>query len=888
MGTQTARFSLSKLSVWATLAGSICVAAQNLAPAHNTAERHAGALPNSCVIRTGASEKISALLETVQDHPTAGAYNTLGALYAEANRVTCATAAFEISLKLENRNWEAHYNLALALLQKGDRSRAERELRTALQQKPDSVSSHFALGTLFERVGRLGQAEEEFRSALKIDPHFAAGALKLSQVLISEGKPEAAVACLEEAAKQAPPDQTEPVLAALSLAYAENGDMERALTTLRNLVASQPDSADAHFNLALFYAKRNQAGDQEAAVSEFRAALQLDASMDVARIALGRMLISVEKYSDAVPVLLEYNHRRPKDAQGFDALGVAYQGLKKSDTALNALQRAATLDPKNAAIRFHLGMDLANTGKTDAAIVQLQAAERLSPSDLETHKQLALLLEKAGDKERARSERNTLAALKSNSDKENAIARFNQQASQDLSGGNAKAAAESYKKALLLNPRDPKLHFNLSLAWDRLGDFVSERQELERTLKLDPNLAVAQNQLGLLALRSGQHAEAELRFKKALAIDSKFAEAQSDLGVLYSHEGRNSEAAALFQQAIKNDLKYTKAYVNFGLLLAQQGALAEAEQQFRTAIGVDSNYPDAYAALGMLQAKTGRGAEAVKNFQKAVALEPASAQAHLNLGIALVDQFDRSAGFKEFSEAARLDPNLAAAHYNLGRFFFETGKYEDAGKELETAIRLQPDYANALYFLALTAKQENQPERSTELLQRVVAIQPDNADAQYLLGQNLEHSGDNSAAIQHWRAAVQADPNHSQALYNLAKSLNKIHDPEAKQYQDRFDALQKSQQIADRVSELGNFALEAANAQNWPQAVEQMNEAIQLCGQCPQSAHLHKNLGMFYGRTGNIGEAEKELRTALQLAPNDADAQNALAMLEHTHEEQAK
>jgi Flp pilus assembly protein TadD len=67
-----------------------------------------------------------------------------------------------------------------------------------------------------------------------------------------------------------------------------------------------------------------------------------------------------------------------------------------------------------------------------------------------------------------------------------------------------------------------------------------------------------------------------------------------------------------------------------------------------------------------------------------------------------------------------------------------------------------------------------------------------------------------------------------------------------------------------------------------------MNEAIQLCGNCPQSAHLHKNLGLFYERTGNIGEAKKELRTALQLAPNDAEAQNALTMLERAPEEQVK
>ena len=130
-----------------------------------------------------------------------------------------------------------------------------RELQTAIQQKPDSVSSHFALGSVFEDEKKWGNAEEQFRSALKIDPHFAPGAIKLSEVLITEGKPQAAVACLEDAVKQAPPDQAEPVQAALGIAYAENGEMEKALATLKDLVAAQPDSADAHFTLGLLYAR---------------------------------------------------------------------------------------------------------------------------------------------------------------------------------------------------------------------------------------------------------------------------------------------------------------------------------------------------------------------------------------------------------------------------------------------------------------------------------------------------------------------------------------------------------------------------------------------------------------------------------------------------------
>ena len=167
--------------------------------------------------------------------------------------------------------------------------------------------------------------------------------------------------------------------------------------------------------------------------------------------------------------------------------------------------------------------------------------------------ELSLLFERAGDKERARAEKAQVNALKSSGDKEVAIAKFYQEATRYLSAGDAKAAAESYRKALQLNPRDAKLHYNLSLALDKLGDLPSEGEELERTIQLDPNLAVAQNQLGLLALRRGQQTEAERRFKQALAIDPRFAEAQSNLGVLYSQQGKNAEAASLFQQAIKND-----------------------------------------------------------------------------------------------------------------------------------------------------------------------------------------------------------------------------------------------------------------------------------------------------------------------------------------------
>lgn len=552
-------------------------------------------------------------------------------------------------------------------------------------------------------------------------------------------------------------------------------------------------------------------------------------------------------------------------------------------SALRTLQNSPTASAYNS-----LGILYYESNRLACAIPAFEASLQLQHQNWEAHYYLAQALLRKGDETRADREMETaraqggaamLAALKADIEKESAISKLVSAANQNLASGKASAAADNYRKAIELNSRDPKLHYNLSVALDKLDNSASEKRELEMAAGLDPDIAVVQNRLGWLALRNGEQAEAKLRFEKALAIDPKFAEAQNNLGVLYSQQGKNADAISLFQQAIGNDPSYAPAYLSYGLLLEKQGSLAEAEQQFRSAIKVDSSYADAFSAFGMLQRKNGRSAEAVETLRHALALDSGSAQNHLNLGVVLEDLVDRPNAFREFSEAARLDPNLSAAHYNLGRFFFESGAYNDAERELQTALRLQPDNAGALFYLGATAAQQGHLERSTELLKKAVTLQPNNADAQYLLGQNFEHVGDYPGAIEHWKAAVETRPDFSQALFSLAKALRKIHDPDAKKYQDRFDAVLKNEQIADRVTELGNVALQSADAQKWPQALAQMNEAIELCGGCPQSAHLHKNLGLFYVRMGKTAEAVHELQTALALEPTDSDAKEALAKL---------
>jgi tetratricopeptide (TPR) repeat protein len=319
--------------------------------------------------------------------------------------------------------------------------------------------------------------------------------------------------------------------------------------------------------------------------------------------------------------------------------------------------------------------------------------------------------------------------------------------------------------------------------------------------------------------------------------------------------------------------------VNLALALIKQKGIVEAESDLLATIQQSPNDAQAYMALGVVRNKAGKNADAIAAFRRAVELQPDSSDAHLNLGMALVLQFDRKDGLSELREAVRLSPDSAAAHLSLGHFYFETAQYDDARKELEIATRLQPTLEDGFYFWALTERQTNNFKAAAELLRKAIRLNPNNAATQILLGQNLEKLGRTAEAIEHWKQALRIDPNQSQALYNLARSLSRAHDPEAQRYQNRLLELENREQLTDEVELLRSFALQAGKAENWPQAVEQLQQALQLCGDCKEAAVLHKNLAFFYEQTGKLTEAEVELEKTLALDPQDTKAQQGLAQL---------
>ncbi|QNI31884.1 tetratricopeptide repeat protein [Alloacidobacterium dinghuense] len=830
------------------------------------------AVPLSAIAQQNAACKgPSELEQATATHPSAAAYDALGAYFAGHHQLPCAINTFESAVRLEPNSWEGHYDLGIALLSNRDPKRAAKELQTASSLQPSSPKILLPLGVTLSELGQQDAAIEAFRTILRQDPQSIPAIDGLTKALIAQKRYTAAIVEL----KAAPADEV--LQLNLAIAYSKNGNIDEALQILSAIVKEHPEYAQAHSNLGIVYTQQKRFSE---AAREFETALKLDPADDSVRLSYVKSLTALLQYDKAEPLIHEYLQKHPRDFEAVYFNGVVERGLGNYAEAERSFRQAVALNPNHAEAHYNLGFVLARQGKPAEARPELEKALQLNPESSEARFQLASVLRTLGQQDQAHEELNVLQQEKAASVKQDVAAVSASQANQDLQSGDPQKAVALYRASLANDPKNARTYYDLALALDRLSDYSAEQDALEKAQALDATLAPVHNQLGFLDLQAGHAQDAERQFKAAISLDPQYAEAQNNLGVLYGQVGKDADAEKMFRLATENNPQYGQAFANLGLILAGQGHLSEAESALSKAVQLDPKNAGALSVYGMVLVRLNRGAESLPIFRKVVELDPNSAGAHLNLGIALADRFDLKGALAEFSEAVRLDPNNAAAHYNKGRVLLDLQRNDEAKPELEAAVQLDPNQAESWYLLGLISRQADQTDEAIGQFEKAVAAKPDYAEAYFKLGQELQRKGDSAGAIKQWRKAIEIRPQYNEALYNLARLLKKSNPDEAARLEARFETLQAQEHITDRASTLGNFALASADAHDWPQAISQLKQALSVCSDCSALPLLHKDLGLIYCRAGDYQNCRTELLAAQRLTPKDDDILQALNVLD--------
>ena len=141
-----------------------------------------------------------------------------------------------------------------------------------------------------------------------------------------------------------------------------------------------------------------------------------------------------------------------------------------------------------------------------------------------------------------------------------------------------KEGADSFTRALQLDPKLAIARINLGIALFNVPDVAGAQREAEKALALSPNAPQPYYILGLIAKAQNRTDEAIAAFARVLKIDPRDVGANVNIGQLYATARNYTEAVKAFRTALEADPYNMTALYNLGLALTRSNQRAEGQQ----------------------------------------------------------------------------------------------------------------------------------------------------------------------------------------------------------------------------------------------------------------------------------------------------------------------
>jgi tetratricopeptide (TPR) repeat protein len=210
----------------------------------------------------------------------------------------------------------------------------------------------------------------------------------------------------------------------------------------------------------------------------------------------------------------------------------------------------------------------------------------------------------------------------------------------------------------------------------RLAD--AERLYVE-VLHLAPGDANALHLTGVVAMQTGDLPRALVLMDRALAINPQMAGAHYNRGVVLRGLERPADAIASFEAAIALKPDYAEAFSGRGAALHDLHRLTEADESLARAIALNPRNADAYSNQAKVLLDLGRPRDAITQCDKAIALSPGFAEGYVNKSLSLLTLGDYKQGFELYEWRAAVVPSIGARAGGRPRW---TGQEDVAGKTI--------------------------------------------------------------------------------------------------------------------------------------------------------------------------------------------------------------
>lgn len=257
---------------------------------------------------------------------------------------------------------------------------------------------------------------------------------------------------------------------------------------------------------------------------------------------------------------------------------------------------------------------------------------------------------------------------------------------------------QAARRAVALQP-------NLAPAWNNLGIILQEqlkleesRLSLERALALAPDDAQTINNLANTLKRMGLASDAETRWRAALERKPDYAEVYSNLANLYIDQGDFDRAERMALRAIELSPRLVDAFLNLAAVQTARHRYLDALRALDALLAFAPTYARGLAAKALSLKELDRLEEAMDCAQRAVAAASETPELHNALGQVLQARGEFEPALAAYERAAALPgPAQMDAVANRGSLFVEFGKLDEGRRSIEAAARSFPNAPGILF-----------------------------------------------------------------------------------------------------------------------------------------------------------------------------------------------
>jgi tetratricopeptide (TPR) repeat protein len=444
----------------------------------------------------------------------------------------------------------ARLALAAAYVEQGRTQQALGQLVLANQTKPGEPPILFAIGFCHEKLRQGDKAAEYYRDTLTRDPSCTVARERLAALAVFNDDVPEAIAQYEALQQENPGDPW--VHGALAQLHYRAGQYQEAVTHFENAIALEPENwsllddevealvaegsireaierlhelierqgpfADLHVRLADLY---SQVGDDEAAMTHYREALEIQPTYLEANVKLGTHNLINGRWEEAAEAFHRSTEISDRLLANYIGMGVAHSACGRRQDAVNSFELAAAVEPNSTLLlsemaRLQLKAAVAQEfDKTFKPDTDVPVADVDFDNDDLIHKQ---------------------------------IERHAQQV--EIQGGHADLR---YRYGVLLRSQG------------RLGEAM---EQFAKAVEINPAYTQAIIKLGVTQQDLGLADQAIETFKRALEIKPQFVDLHYRLGLLYTDRRQFDQAVA--EMEIAADGKQDNEQIRAGLALSLQ------------------------------------------------------------------------------------------------------------------------------------------------------------------------------------------------------------------------------------------------------------------------------------------------------------------------------